>query len=244
MSENDLERSPSPLQAASDATTAEPSAETTEEFQPPSIVRSGKIQHTPEQPIFVEDTSSKTHHGVDAVALESITPSSHSRHFDSPLDHFSVSSTQGLLATHHAIGDSGKCKPTTEEEAQYLQYFVHTLAPPLDVCDSDRHFATDVPRRALQSPILLQSIYAWASLYMFCTGRVAEDVSFGYYDTAIQLLIPILDQPSYALSDDLLAVIVILRSYEEYSSLCSPIHDFCSKADVACSSRHWHSSVG
>ncbi|KAI9689580.1 MAG: hypothetical protein M1822_010232 [Bathelium mastoideum] len=111
-----------------------------------------------------------------------------------------------------------------QDEAKYLLYFTNHLSTWLDVCDSGRHFGTEIPRRAMHSPLLLQAIFAWASLHMFSMKCIAEDVASEYYDKALQLLIPILNEPRFALTDEVLATIVILRSYEEYSEIDSGTH--------------------
>ncbi|KAF2233599.1 hypothetical protein EV356DRAFT_547438, partial [Viridothelium virens] len=86
----------------------------------------------------------------------------------------------------------------------------------LDACDSLRHFSTEVPRRALHSPLLLQSILAYTSKHLRqVTGR--DNDSADYYSRSLRLLIPVLDDPEGALNENNLAAIVILRSFEEFS---------------------------
>jgi hypothetical protein len=83
-----------------------------------------------------------------------------------------------------------------------------------------------VSRRATSSPLLLQSIYAWGSLHFSMLRDIDDSVSYAYYNKALAILIPLLNNPDSALSDELLAAIVILRSYEEFSESDEGTHLF------------------
>jgi hypothetical protein len=72
----------------------------------------------------------------------------------------------------------------------------------------------------------MQSIYAWGSLHLSFLRDIDDIVSYAYYTKALTLLIPLLNDPDSALSDELLAAIVILRSYEEFSESDEGTHLF------------------
>jgi hypothetical protein len=114
----------------------------------------------------------------------------------------------------------------TKDEAEYFLHYKDELAPWLDVCDGQRHFSTNVTRRITSSPLLLQSIYAWGSLHLSMLRGIDDIVSYTYYNKALAILIPLLNNPDSALSDELLAAIVILRSYEEFSESDEGMHLF------------------
>ncbi|KAM5357389.1 hypothetical protein ACJZ2D_016313 [Fusarium nematophilum] len=103
----------------------------------------------------------------------------------------------------------------TRKEASYLMHFIHELAPWFDVCDAARHFGTEVPKRARHFPFLAYSILAFSSRQMSLKEGIRDDSHEAYHSHALRILIPILDDPIGAVNENVLAGIVILRSYEE-----------------------------
>jgi hypothetical protein len=69
-----------------------------------------------------------------------------------------------------------------------------------------------------------------------------DDVSATYYSHALRMLIPILDGPVEALDENILAAIVLLRSYEEFSGMKQP-RNRQMFADESHRFRYWYPSV-
>ncbi|KAJ2897484.1 hypothetical protein MKZ38_004651 [Zalerion maritima] len=107
----------------------------------------------------------------------------------------------------------------SRDEARYFMHYVKDLSSWVDICDKRCHFATEVPRRACNFPLLADSIIAFSSRHISLISPRAVDPTSPatYYSRALQRLIPILDGPIEAFSEDILAAIVLLRSYEEMS---------------------------
>lgn len=86
----------------------------------------------------------------------------------------------------------------------------------MDSCDNARHFTLTVPRLALQDPMLLNSILAMASRYDALHRKVPPDLeAIRYNSNCIESLISSLSKPAESYGAELLAVVVIARSYEE-----------------------------
>ncbi|KAF4467824.1 Zn 2cys6 transcription factor, partial [Fusarium albosuccineum] len=103
----------------------------------------------------------------------------------------------------------------TRKEAEYFMHFIHELAPWFDVCDPARNFGTEVPKRARHFPFLAYSILAFSSRQISLKAGIDDDSHETYHSHALRILIPILDDPIGAVNENVLAGIVILRSYEE-----------------------------
>lgn len=104
------------------------------------------------------------------------------------------------------------CCPTlVGVEAPYLT--VSDLQ--FDTCDPARHFSIEVPKRAHHLPLLAYSILAYSARQVSLTTGVDKNSHSSYYSHALRILIPIFDNPSEAQNENVLAAIVILRSYEE-----------------------------
>ncbi|KAM5345983.1 hypothetical protein ACJ41O_011844 [Fusarium nematophilum] len=112
----------------------------------------------------------------------------------------------------------------TRKEASYLMHFIHELAPWFDVCDAARHFGTEVPKRARHFPFLAYSILAFSSRQMSLKEGIRDDSHEAYHSHALRILIPILDDPIGAVNENVLAGIVILRSYEEMTDADGGAH--------------------
>lgn len=87
------------------------------------------------------------------------------------------------------------------------------------MCDSRAHFQTEVPKRAFELPLLAYSILAFSSRHLMVIAGTEDIVSATYYGQALRILIPILSGPVDALDENILAAIVLLRSYEEFSGM-------------------------
>ncbi|KAH6896536.1 hypothetical protein B0T10DRAFT_525993 [Thelonectria olida] len=104
----------------------------------------------------------------------------------------------------------------TRKEANYFMHYIQNLGSWFDTCDPARHFSIEVPKRAHHLPLLAYSILAYSARQVsLTTGGVDKESHSSYYSHALRILIPIFDNPSEALNENVLAAIVILRSYEE-----------------------------
>lgn len=76
-----------------------------------------------------------------------------------------------------------------------------------------------MPKRAFRSPLLAFSILAFSSRD-WCSLKGVDDAwSDAYYSRALQILIPVLDDPIELLDENVLAAIVLLRLHEEMSGM-------------------------
>ncbi|KAM0544086.1 hypothetical protein ACHAPJ_011968 [Fusarium lateritium] len=94
--------------------------------------------------------------------------------------------------------------------------YIHKLAPLTDACDDARHFALEVPRLALQQPMLMNGLLAIASRYDARCCNTNSDLEYTYYhNKCIELLIKAFSQPPETWDATLLTAVVIARLYEE-----------------------------
>ncbi|KAF5679451.1 transcription regulatory SNF2 [Fusarium heterosporum] len=100
----------------------------------------------------------------------------------------------------------------TERQAHLFMIYVHKLAPLSDACDDARHFALEVPRLALQQPMIMNGLLAIASRY----DNLDNDLeSTFYHSKCIELLINAFTNPPETWDTTLLIAVVIARLYEE-----------------------------
>lgn len=112
----------------------------------------------------------------------------------------------------------------TEEEARLFHHFVRNLGAWVDCCDEKFHFATEVPQRALNYPVIANAILALASRHLARVSGAEDFKSAEYMSECLQMMIPVLDDPLGALDENLLAAIVILRLYEEMDDIDEKCH--------------------
>ncbi|KAH8898308.1 hypothetical protein GQ53DRAFT_881370 [Thozetella sp. PMI_491] len=140
-----------------------------------------------------------------------------------------------LLDDTPAVGHERPTPPLTQREAYLLRLYTLELAPIVslhsffhvgllircfsqsDGCDDARHFAVAVPQLALEEPIILFGLLAWASQYdRLCNDQVSELESTYYHNKCITLLIEALSRPPETYNSVLLTAVVISRLYEEF----------------------------
>jgi hypothetical protein len=85
----------------------------------------------------------------------------------------------------------------------------------LDVCDSVCHFANEVPRRALDNPMVMNAVLTVASRHQSIMTGCDEVEGNMYHGRCLELLIAALSRPEDTYDDNLLVTIVLLRLYEE-----------------------------
>ncbi|KAM0288354.1 hypothetical protein ACHAO9_007259 [Fusarium lateritium] len=100
----------------------------------------------------------------------------------------------------------------TERQAFLFMTYVHKLAPLSDACDDARHFALEVPRLALQQPMIMNGILAFASRYDSADNDLESTF---YHSQCIELLIKAFANPPETWNTTLLVAVVIARLYEE-----------------------------
>ncbi|CCF40314.1 hypothetical protein CH063_10914 [Colletotrichum higginsianum] len=101
------------------------------------------------------------------------------------------------------------------QEAFLYKYFVESLAPLFDMCDSDKHFAKVVPKRAVYCPTLLNAMFAASAKRLSRTMGVDGVIADRYHQRCLRSLIPALSSSTAVVDDNLLAAVVILRFTEE-----------------------------
>ncbi|KAL2012349.1 hypothetical protein VTN00DRAFT_5067 [Thermoascus crustaceus] len=106
----------------------------------------------------------------------------------------------------------------SQREAFLLRSYIGILAPWCDVCDTACHFATEVPRRALEVPMVLYAVLAASSRHQAITLGTDEVEASTFHGRCLELLISVLSEPEETWDDNLLATVVILRIYEEFDN--------------------------
>ncbi|KAH0017954.1 hypothetical protein KCU78_g7359, partial [Aureobasidium melanogenum] len=96
-----------------------------------------------------------------------------------------------------------------------MRFFVEKIAPAIDLCDRDRHFALFVPQRASQCPILLNAVFAASARHLSTISDFDPIVSNKYNQECLKHLIPKLSDADAITDENLLAATVILRHLEE-----------------------------
>jgi hypothetical protein len=100
-------------------------------------------------------------------------------------------------------------------EARLLHHYLFFCTSWIDVCDSRRHFATEVPKRAAHFPVILNGILGVAARHSWLMGKVVEDVSQPYVDQCLQALIVALEDPLAHWDENFLIAVILLRLHEE-----------------------------
>lgn len=84
-----------------------------------------------------------------------------------------------------------------------------------DICDMRSHFATEVPRRALQVPMVMKSLLALSARHGAIMSGSSDLESSEYHGQCLELLIAALARAEASYDDNMLITVVILRVYEE-----------------------------
>lgn len=91
----------------------------------------------------------------------------------------------------------------------------HTNTPQADICDMHSHFANEVPRRALQVPMVMKSLLALSARHDAIMSGSSDLESSEYHGQCLELLIAALARAEASYDDNMLITVVILRVYEE-----------------------------
>ncbi|CAJ0541125.1 Ff.00g078940.m01.CDS01 [Fusarium sp. VM40] len=109
----------------------------------------------------------------------------------------------------------------TERQAFLFMIYVQKLAPLSDACDDARHFTLEVPRLALQQPMIMNGLLAIASRYDSADNDLESTF---YHSQCIELLIEAFAEPSETWNTTLLVAVVMARLYEENDNEDSYYH--------------------
>ncbi|KAF3769790.1 hypothetical protein M406DRAFT_246706, partial [Cryphonectria parasitica EP155] len=111
--------------------------------------------------------------------------------------------------------DSPRKALETSRIAQYFQHYIKTIAPWYDLSDQLCTFATEVPSKALDEPLLFGAIIALSAVHLSKTtapkARTAADFYHGY---CVRTLIELEPGDRRVKSGVALASTCLLRSYE------------------------------
>ncbi|KFZ24404.1 hypothetical protein V502_01122 [Pseudogymnoascus sp. VKM F-4520 (FW-2644)] len=154
-----------------------------------------------------------------------LSPVASSQVFDSPSQN---SLYNAPLPTLHRSGSSSCIRqedlPFSGQEAFLLRNYIENLSPWADACDPLHHFATVVPQRAVDIPLLLYAVLAFSAQVLNVQSRCENAEASTYYSKSLSLLIPILSDPSQTYDENVLAAVVILRLYEERDVMDEKCH--------------------
>lgn len=78
----------------------------------------------------------------------------------------------------------------------------------LDMTDIQRHFAVDVPERALSCPVLLDALMAFAGRHLSRTSASDSAIADHYHYNCVSRMIPMLDEKELVADETLFAVCV------------------------------------
>ncbi|KAM0815049.1 putative Zn(2)-C6 fungal-type domain-containing protein [Seiridium cardinale] len=122
-----------------------------------------------------------------------------------------------LSAENHAV-------PYTEREAILMRNYIDNMALWADITDPDRHFETEVPRRALFHPVLRYAIFAFSSQHMHRNVQSEDAEALEYYTKCLNILIPALASAGSRVPEEVHAAVSVLRQYEEMDSQDEQFH--------------------
>ena len=103
------------------------------------------------------------------------------------------------------------------QEAILFQYYMENLAGVLDITDIQRHFAIEIPERALFCPVLLHALLAFTARHLSRTSDFDPAIADHHHNECLNLMIPMLDQKELVTDETLFAATIILRAFEETS---------------------------
>ncbi|KAJ5176968.1 uncharacterized protein N7482_002845 [Penicillium canariense] len=112
----------------------------------------------------------------------------------------------------HAPSDLSTPSP---REAYLIRSYIQKIAAVADICDPQSHFSTEVPRRALEEPMLLKALLALAARHDAILTNDSDCEASAFHGECLEMLIVALDQPEESYDDNLLITVVVLRFYEE-----------------------------
>ncbi|CAG8924652.1 unnamed protein product [Penicillium salamii] len=100
-------------------------------------------------------------------------------------------------------------------EASLMRYFIQRLAPWADICDIHSNFSTEVPRRALENPMVLKAVLALSARHDAILANDSDLEASTYHGECLEMLIAALNEAETNCDENMLIAVVILRIYEE-----------------------------
>ncbi|GKT98070.1 unnamed protein product [Fusarium langsethiae] len=146
--------------------------------------------------------------GVASPQVAAVLASSRQADSSTPVDHV----TEAISGIYL---DAPRWPLQDPQEAMLFYNFIHVLAPLFDLCDSERHFATIVPRRAVMCPPLMNAVLAASAKRLSRVDGFDELIGDRYHQNCLDALIPALSSSAAVMDENLLTAIVILRYMEE-----------------------------
>lgn len=146
--------------------------------------------------------------GVGSPQVAAALASSRQTDLSIPVDHV-AEAISGIYL------DTPRWPLEDPQEAMLFYNFIHVLAPLFDLCDSERHFATIVPRRAVICPPLMNAVLAASAKRLSRVDGFDGLVGDRYHQNCLDALIPALSSSAAVMDENLLTAIVILRYMEE-----------------------------
>ncbi|KAJ4139936.1 hypothetical protein NW768_001286 [Fusarium equiseti] len=146
--------------------------------------------------------------GVGSPQVAAALASSRQTDISIPVDHV-AEAISGIYL------DTPRWPLKDPQEAMLFYNFIHVLAPLFDLCDSERHFATIVPRRAVVCPPLMNAVLAASAKRLSRVDGFDGLVGDRYHQNCLDALIPALSSSAAVMDENLLTAIVILRYMEE-----------------------------
>ncbi|KAI4691396.1 uncharacterized protein J4E84_003689 [Alternaria hordeiaustralica] len=208
-----------------------PTSEFNDTSELPSIHEVLNTQVPPSLIGVTSGTSNSAPHSIRAVSSISqivntnwqASPGSLQRLSQSPS--LSKKSPFGSINNNHSPYNSTAFSPSSAptlrwpvnnaHEARLLHHYLFFCTSWIDVCDSRRHFATEVPKRAAHFPVILNGILGVAARHSWLMGKAVEDVSQPYVDQCLQALIVALEDPLAHWDENFLIAVILLRLHEE-----------------------------
>ena len=132
---------------------------------------------------------------------------------------FPVGSTLGASPSSLLTPDPTVRPKLSRREAYLVQHFINKIAPWMDVCDLSMHFTHELPRRAMQKPMVLHAILALSSRHVSTiAGQPVPAEAAFYHGQCLRLVIEQLSGPESLYDDNLFSTLVCLRVFEEVVS--------------------------
>ncbi|KAJ5545259.1 hypothetical protein N7535_006357 [Penicillium sp. DV-2018c] len=120
-----------------------------------------------------------------------------------------------ISSDNSPLGGTSDVSPPTPREAYLIRSYIQKIAAVADICEPRAYFSTELPRRALEEPMLLKALLALAARHDAILTNGDESEASIFHGECLQLLIVALNQPEEDYDDNLLATVVVLRFYEE-----------------------------
>ncbi|KAK5677778.1 hypothetical protein LTS10_009661 [Elasticomyces elasticus] len=142
------------------------------------------------------------------------TTATHEQHFGGDL-HNSKESFAGYSNADEA--------PLRDDQLPLFQHFVQNLSSWIDITDPGKSFSVVVPHMALGDPGLMNSILALSSRHLSLRSTTLQQgqhwpadrtQAVQYYNEALRYLQQAMKNPSYLRSDELLATVLTISTYE------------------------------